>query len=224
MNEIVKALKQTKISENGGNVEELTILIGSVYAQAGQYAPPDHELKAITSVVMSDLKERFAMLTMSEVALAFNRGLRGDYGVYYGINVVTFNKWLKSYKQSEERYKAVMETQKEQMKELPSMNEYNRERMRELCLRYFESYKITGDPGIISSTVYQHLQSRGIISHTREMKMQALEEAKKEIILSGRYSAREAVEGVAKVYAMKACLKHFFQDLIDTGVELSELI
>lgn len=48
-------------------------------------------------LVVQDIFSDFSHLTVSEISTAFRKGIRGDYGDFYGISVRSFYVWLKAY-------------------------------------------------------------------------------------------------------------------------------
>ena len=51
-------------------------------------------------LIIKDIFADFSYMTLSEVTLAFRKGIRGDLGEYMGLSVRTFYTWLKTYNQT----------------------------------------------------------------------------------------------------------------------------
>jgi hypothetical protein len=51
-------------------------------------------------LVIKDIFSDFGYMTLSEISLAFRKGIRGDLGEYMGLSVRTFYNWLKTYNQT----------------------------------------------------------------------------------------------------------------------------
>ena len=218
------AIRQDKLSAGKNSASDLVIIIGGVYAQAGQ-SIDGKEIASMAGVLFRDLQTRFSMLTLHEVALAFDNGLRGDYGQFYGLSVLTFNNWLKAYRQSDDRFKAIKRMENNKNALPPPGAEYGEQRMREMCLRYFEAYKQSGDPGIACVTVYQYLQKIGLIKQTVEYKLSVLNSLKGTIKKSNNLAVPdEIIENRQKCEAMRICLKRYFQELIDMNMELKDVM
>lgn len=90
------------------------------------------------------------------------------------------------------------------------------QRMIELCLRYFESYKRCGEPGIVCVTVYLYLQRIGVINQPKEYKMNVYNEVKSNF--------PNISENRIRFESMKICLKTFFQELINKNLELKDVM
>ena len=58
-------------------------------------------------LMVSELATYFPNAKMNEVETAFNTGVRGMYGEFMGLSVVTYHKWLTSYFESEKRKIAI---------------------------------------------------------------------------------------------------------------------
>lgn len=99
----------------------LKSLIMKTYADCGQvisnesYFVDGVEIKPIKFQVQElskDIDKNFNKLTVEELYIAFSEGVRGVYGEFYGLNNVTYFKWLKAYKDSETRRNALFELNK----------------------------------------------------------------------------------------------------------------
>ena len=51
-------------------------------------------------MVIKDIFSDFSYMTLSEVSLAFRKGIRGNLGEYMGLSVRTFYTWLKTYNET----------------------------------------------------------------------------------------------------------------------------
>jgi hypothetical protein len=84
----------------------IAVIVQKLFAIAGQ-SPEKKDVELICKEICADLQKRYKGMTLSEVDYALNAGVRGEYGEYYGINVVTINKWLRAYYNSDERKEAM---------------------------------------------------------------------------------------------------------------------
>ncbi|WP_459186687.1 hypothetical protein ACGE0T_10915 [Parabacteroides sp. APC149_11_2_Y6] len=218
------AIRQERISAGKNTVQDVIVIIGGIYAQAGQTILPN-ELATMANALFRDIQARYSSLTMQEVRVAFENGVRGDYGTFYGLSIVTFNNWLKAYKQSEERYKAVKSLNRAK-NALPAPGEaYNNQKMKEMCLRYFDSYKKTGNPGFACVTVYQFLQKEKVINQSKEYKLSVMEKVRNSKKGKGALKfPDEILENRIKCEAVEICLKAFFQELIEMDMELKDVM
>lgn len=126
--QIAIARLKPKISELPSDAESENLYLNSLkglimktYADCGQvlnyesYIVDGVEIKPIKFQVKElsdDIDKYFVFLTLDEIYIAFSEGVRGVYGEFYGLNNVTYFKWLKSYKESEQRRNALFELNK----------------------------------------------------------------------------------------------------------------
>ncbi len=84
---------------------ELVKAISSAVFDCGQKMDAkDLELNA--NNLANYLDEKFPAITIQEVQLAFKMGAVGEFGEFMGLNLKTFNYWIKCYFESEEVKKA----------------------------------------------------------------------------------------------------------------------
>lgn len=86
--------------------EQVRVAIKTVYFVAGvkpENLPDKEEFTAMVNVLINDIKHYHKKITVAELKIAFNNGVRELYGKYFGINVKTFNDWIRCYLESKER-------------------------------------------------------------------------------------------------------------------------
>ena len=124
--------------------------------------------------------ERFPGLSIAELGIALDKGVKRDYGDYFGLNVVTFLDWVRSYFESPERKAAVSEKYQLALppKTVPTEKEFeDLKRMNTISM--FAMYKhhgvLLGNP----SYPFDYLEAKGVLKMTREEKFSIYEEAKR---------------------------------------------
>ena len=65
------------------------------------------ELISLSNGVINEIKRYFINLKIDELDLCFQNGVRKVYGEYFGLNIVTFHQWIKSFMAEEKRLKAI---------------------------------------------------------------------------------------------------------------------
>ena len=101
-------------------------LLHQTYIMVGFKVPEANDFAIITAKLTSDLFESYRYLTFGEVSLCFELGAKGEYGEFMGLNMRTFARWLKAYRTSELRYRAVVERERGRQAALPPVSaEYN---------------------------------------------------------------------------------------------------
>ncbi|MDR0385607.1 MAG: hypothetical protein LBH60_05980 [Prevotellaceae bacterium] len=214
----------------------LNFAVVKLFQLAGQ-AVDGNDLKVIVKEVAADLHKRYRGMTMEEVEYALNAGVRGDYGEYYGINVVSINKWLKAYYSSDERREAIRSTlfpEKALLPEhrlTPDETELARHRA---ALAKWQQFKQSQRCGGRVDGIYRYLDGRGLIPFTVEEKHSMVATARKELQREAKEEAgtvrsvelalgritEDAVLNRARLIAVNA----FFARLVNEGKELKEML
>jgi hypothetical protein len=74
-----------------------------------KYNLDNQQTKNVAGFIYDLVIEQYKAATLSELDLAFTKGLIGDYGDFVGFGVITFTKWLKGYYSSPKREQAMKE-------------------------------------------------------------------------------------------------------------------
>lgn len=148
--------------------------------ESGQGATINQEdLPLIIQGITSEIFEKYSGLTLNEIAEAFKRGVRKEFGAYYGLSIVTFNDWLRAYKNMPERKAQLTTVPKldkcmqskeitEAEKEAIAIEAYN------FC---FDAWKRTkGNIYDSGNAVYAWLDRQGKLNNTAEYKIRVINE------------------------------------------------
>lgn len=65
------------------------------------------ELMSLSNGMINEIKRYFINLKIDELDLCFQNGVRKQYGEYFGLNIVTFHQWIKSYMAEDKRAEAI---------------------------------------------------------------------------------------------------------------------
>jgi uncharacterized protein YeeX (DUF496 family) len=114
---LLATLNFTKISEL--NIQKydtsynyLVGVFGKTIVESG-IGMEEGEQEVFISLCIDEVINDFSYLTIEDVRIAVKKGVRLDYGKFYGLNITTLNFWLKEY---------VNSTKKDAMKLLPQIN------------------------------------------------------------------------------------------------------
>ncbi|RHJ81887.1 hypothetical protein [Parabacteroides sp. AM08-6] len=199
-------------------------LLRQVYILCGFRMPDAKDFGIFTAKLASDLFESFSFLTLEEIRLCFEWGAKGEYGEFMGLNLRTLTHWLKTYKTSDIRYRAVVSLEKQRAKTaLPPVSEaYKEERERVFLQQIFEQYR-NGYPleRLYPSRVYLSLQKRGILRNTPAEKHHAMQVCAGWRPASNLKMDEDTRQTIVKQQAMAWLLKGFFDGLIKEGRGLS---
>lgn len=202
-------------------------------------------------MVIRDIFSDFGHMTLAEVALAFRKGVRNEFGDIMGMSVRTFYSWLREYNEISklEAMKSLQYLKKEEEVEISP------DRKRELHMdwlkRYiadFERHK-NGEPTEeydFGNLFYNYCKKHGIGYLTKEDKDELLEKGKEAVLVNHSqskaknvYEARDFKKIVDAIVgsdipktvnekiaseAKRLAIVKIYDKLIEQNIELSDLI
>lgn len=152
--------------------------ISKTYYDTGQTIPgatseeQGANLTCLAVTMHEDIGYYYKTLKIGELKLAFRNGSRGEYGEFYGINVVTLNKWVKAFKNEstvvEARRKAA---EGDSAVKTPSKAVIDEAHYlwKETVREHFARFKETGVLLVpFPSHVFQYLSDKGFINLSKE--------------------------------------------------------
>lgn len=180
--EIIKHEKASilKAIEDGGVIDTATIkrCVQMVYIELKRY-PKNGEIDGDVMLIKKELLN-FKNLRKNELEIAFNKGVRGEYGEYFGISLVTFFKWIKSYCDSQERANNITTYYK-------SLNavKYPSKEQKEAIIKKgiadeFEAYR-SNKRSLLLASSYDYLCKISVISYEKDDKLNFIEKAKEKL-------------------------------------------
>lgn len=166
-------------------------VLPKTYYDAGQVMP-GHDVKqqtvnlqVLATNLYEEIKSFFPFLKVEEMMLAFRNGVRGEYGDFFGLNIVTFHKWIKGFQTDDRRKRALVEI-KEWNEREPEPLMTKEQAFKAWCdtiQTQFERFKETGVFVCANPTHhYRRFQELGLISLTGEQMDAILVRAKESII------------------------------------------
>ena len=112
--QIVLDSKDKKFSEVWLNSKEATeagiiIFIRECFKDLVQHGVDDKHIQHIAKNLGVEIinNSSFSNLKASEIKTAIRNGIRGEYGDYFGLTIVSINKWLKAFKSDLKRQEAI---------------------------------------------------------------------------------------------------------------------
>jgi len=156
-------------------------LIVKAFHDTGTMFKQDEKTLIITT--FDEIKTYFPYLKSGELRMAFASGVRKEYGEYFGINLVTFNQWIKGWMKDEKRMNAKKELLKEKVYS-PVMTEKEAEyAWKETITRQFKEFKRTGHLICeFPNHLFKHLEQIGLISISNAQKLVIMDQAIHSII------------------------------------------
>ena len=187
------ALTSRKFSElkKDEGLSFLIDLISKTYFECGQQIPGDNDkakvrhLQALASALREEILLEFKFIRTEELNLAFRNGARLEYGEYFGLNIITFNKWLKGFVSDAKRTDALKKKKElEEAVPKPKMSASEAEyAFRQIVLKDFAKFKVTGIlQHHFPAYVYEYLSEKGLINLSKTDKERLYDLASSKIL------------------------------------------
>ena len=160
----------------------LTNEITKLSVMAANKFSTKQDIISISWSLTEDLQSNYSDMTLEELKLCLNRGVKGYYGEYYNMDIQAIATWIRKHYKHELRLSIKKELKEEEMQKANeernismSQSDIDMQYVREAFRRYKngENLEMLRPPYI-----YKTLQDRGIIHHTREQKLEAMERFK----------------------------------------------
>lgn len=154
--------------------------IAKCYADLNLVVPKDPAY--LVNEVTKSILNKYPALRLPEIPIAFEKGIRKEYGEYYGLCVVTFEQFIAGYLTSSTRQNLVKERDKLiETKNEPTVDE-KFTTAKGLCVDAFERVKQGKAIGLTAVAVYTFLNDIQLIDpdYKKGIMPQALEELVKE--------------------------------------------
>lgn len=174
--------RKIKDLDNLDIVDVLSDQITKLISMAASKLSAGKDVTNISWSIVEDLQNNYSDMTLEELKLCLNRGVKGYYGEYYNMDIQAIATWIRKHYKHELRLSIKKELKEEEMRKANeernismSQSDIDMQYAREAFRRYKngESLEMLRPPYI-----YKTLQDRGIIHHTREQKLEALERFK----------------------------------------------
>lgn len=185
--------------------------IAKTYFEGGFKAVSKEQGGIIANSVFDEICRLYAQITNKDFELLCSNGVRGDYGEFLSLSVVTFSKWCKEYLRSEARLRAKNELAPKEVKPVATKTEAEYE-WKQAMKRQFENFKKTGILAIeFPNFQYHEYVTRGLISLDRE-EMEAIFEIAKGKVIEKKKIARLNPKSISELGKLSA-----FIERIETG-------
>jgi hypothetical protein len=112
------------------------------------------ELISLSNGVINEIKRYFINLKIDELDLCFQNGVRKVYGEYFGLNIVTFHQWIKSFMAEEKRLEAIKIRSTPRIEPIKEYTAEDKLRIRDEFMSYAKStYKKSGHFGLYEPSI-----------------------------------------------------------------------
>ena len=154
--------------------------IARCYADLNQRTPDDLTQEYLVNEVTDNILSRFPSIRLHEIPVAFSNGIRGVYGEYFGLNVITFEKFIEGYLNSDARLRlaeqkvAIVENQTPKV--LPSPAQIF-DTAKSIVIEDFEHFKNGRFRDRTALTSYIFLDKLGVVTFDNKQKKDFLKQA-----------------------------------------------
>ena len=161
-------------------------LVIKAFLDVGQAKVDNTIIKLMTGGLINEILPYKNIISPTGVKTAIEKGIRKEYGEYFGINAVSFNQFLKGYMNSTERQEAILKQKQHEKKIIEErQNALNMDTGKEFTLYCYDKFKeenIIYDPANIA---YDWLKKNNLIPLiTKELKESIKTEAETRYISS----------------------------------------
>lgn len=213
------ALTSQKVIDLPDNVAKsrLMDIVSKTEFELGYKASDAKHMAMMCNALLEEIKTSFKSIRIDELVIAFKNGARGEFGEFFGLSVVTFNKWINGHQISEKRreaLKSIRDAEKVEVKQ-PSKQEALKMFL-EMWVRRYTEYKKSG---VIKFDTpfrdYRILWENGLINHDQSEREMFIEQAK--------YEFARDFEAKRKVYAFSNKVIYLQNKLIVDRIESEDL-
>jgi hypothetical protein len=197
----------------------------------------------LVNELVDNILKNFPAIRLEEISIAFANGIRGQYGEYMGLSVITFEKFISGYMLSRERAELVKSLpQPELSKEPDNLTKF--ELAKNNTIKAFQLKSDNKDYTLYALPVYDFLDKLKLIDFSTEEKLEFVNEARiaLQIELNSekeqekdqfkRKDLNKTIEQIVTgqsqdlviVKAKKLALNVFFESIILDNSDLIEMI
>jgi uncharacterized protein YeeX (DUF496 family) len=244
---------ELNIVEYDKNHNDLVGIFGRLIIESGitPETMPKPDQKVFISMSVDEVKNEFSYLTIEDVRIAIKKGIRLEYGKFYGLNIATINFWLKEYinttKKLAMKSLSLISPKEEKISLSDEQKKIMHQRWLDSWIDLFEKYH-EGENTTISdagNVFYKYCIKNKIGSLTDYEKIILENKAKRLIIANGKEQARSSfqIKEVNKIIedinknrysddldrkivseAKRLAIYAFFDKLIEQKIKLKDLI
>jgi len=149
---------------------EIAKLIVNLLVDAGyKDSKKQNVIMHLTTRMYEDMITRYKHLTLGELKIALNEGVRGNYGEFKGINITTISFWIKSFEASDYRKNSLQHFNKLVGMQTPRPQPTEAEKetlLQKACTDAYADFLAAKDFTLIAKTIYDYLKTKHNITWT----------------------------------------------------------
>ena len=180
-------------------VKTINQLVSSNLNSLGQKPKTANEISLIVIGLIEEIETYFKSLTMQELKLASNFGIRGEFGEFMGLNVITYHSFIKTFLNGEKRKDAILKqiehlAEQKRVKSAEEIAQIEKEFWENETKRISEFKKT----GVLKTDSYERLykiyESAGKISLSNSEKWDYFEKARLKVVESLKLEAQDSMK------------------------------
>jgi hypothetical protein len=220
------------------NISDMNVIVNSIHQSINRTIADKgvnmikEDINYLYESVREDILKDFSTLSLEDIRLCFNMGVRGKLGEYFGINAVTLYQWLHKYKEE-----ILPQTFKEVYKHLPpakieepkiDFKQLDLEKIETIC-QLINKYKNDSiyDFNDFGNIHYKFLEKNNILNFTEEEKELCRENSRNLILSEAKTKNLELISqgrNIQMIDINKLMEKIEFGDKdIDSAIEINYL-
>jgi len=127
------------------------------------------DVQAETILFVQELRVAYPFLKLGEIGQALRRGVRGEYGKYYGLKVITYLEFIRGWLDSNDRKRLRKEFKNsESRKSLEAPKELTKDQENQIIKENYSQFKKTGDFDDRGGLCYRILKRRNLLEDQPE--------------------------------------------------------
>lgn len=164
--------------------EVFTVIRASVakcYADLNFKAISTPDKEYLVNELTNNILNRYPGIRLEEIPNAFQLGIRGEFGEFMGLSVITFENFIKNYLESQHRLKLAETLPRLQEKNVPTKDEIFEISQNNALLAY-EKFKAGMDYELLATITYSFLDDLSLLNYSSKDKIEFIEIAKQELL------------------------------------------
>lgn len=227
----------------------IDIAITKILMDTGRQMP-DEDIKYMVNELAFSFVTKYRSVRIPEIAVAFKRGVRKEYGDYFGINAAELERFIRCYVEDINRQNAMKSYLKaiEAAAEKPAPTEAEQQQLiRENIINAFEVYKEKSWYNDIANGVFNMLYNYELLEFSEEDIKSFYETARKRLLshynsdiglhFFSRHKTKAQIKRLQKISlkdmindkeivseANRVALNHFFANLVKAGTDIKDVL
>ncbi|KEQ31224.1 hypothetical protein N180_02960 [Pedobacter antarcticus 4BY] len=140
--------------------------------------PDQASMGILVSEISNSIRNNYKQIRVAEIGNCFAKGIRGEYGEFMGLSVVTFEKFIMGYLVSDYRSNLGKTLPKAEIPSPPK--ELTKQDRIDFAQKAYDKYKIAGFYNDLGNIIYDFLDCEKLIPFTTSEKFEMLDQARQE--------------------------------------------